>query len=290
MIDSLSDYYFFTTIVEEGSLTKAAKKLAIPKSKLSRRLALLEQSLGSQLLIRTTRRQQLTENGLLLFQSCKPHVDALHDLDLLIGEAAVKVQGKLKLLLPLEFFNTVIGTLITDFALAYPDIEIHCHHYHQAYPEFDHQYDLVFVLHENDLPSSNWIGRTLLSFSQSIYTAKNSNQHQLASLSELAKLKVISANEDEKWLFRFPGEVQAITPNIAMVLSSPEMRVEACQREIGLIKLPDYIGNNLKQIRPLKTEKPLIAQQLTLLYQSRKLPAKTRMFLDYFQSKIGCLS
>lgn len=290
MIDSLSDYYFFVTIVEEGSLTKAAKKLAIPKSKLSRRLALLEQTLGSQLLIRTTRRQQLTENGLLLFQKCKPHVDALHDIEALIGEAAFKVKGKLKLLLPLEFFNTVIGALITDFALAYPDIEIHCHHYHQAYPDFDHQYDLVFVLHENDLPSSNWIGRTLLSFSQSIYTAEQSDIQQVTTLAEVAKLNVIAANEEEKWLFRTKENLAVIKPNIIMVLSSPEMRVEACQREIGLIKLPDYIGNNLKQISPLKTEKPLIAQQLTLLYQSRKLPAKTRMFLDYFQSKIGCLS
>ncbi len=290
MINSLSDYYFFVTIVEEGSLTKAAKKLAIPKSKLSRRLALLEQTLGSQLLIRTTRRQQLTENGLLLFQTCKPHVDALHDIEALIGEAAFKVKGKLKLLLPLEFFNTVIGALITDFALAYPDIEIHCHHYHQAYPDFDHQYDLVFVLHENDLPSSNWIGRTLLSFSQSIYTAEQSDKQQITTLAELTKLNVIASNEEEKWLFRTKENVEAIKPNIIMVLSSPEMRVEACQREIGLIKLPDYIGNNLKKIAPVKTEKPLIAQQLTLLYQSRKLPAKTRMFLDYFQSKIGCLS
>lgn len=260
----------------------------MPKSKLSRRLALLEHQLGSQLLARTTRRQQLTEQGLLLLQTCKPHIEALYDIDTFIGASASTVKGKLKLLLPQEFFNTVISSLITDFAAKYPELEIHCHQYDKAYPEFDHQYDLVFVLHENELPNSNWIGRTLLSFSQSIYTS--ANREKAKDLPTITNQPVIAATEREQWLFRSASGIETISPNITMVLSSPEMRVEACKRSIGLTKLPDYIGKNNREIRAIPTAHTLIAQQLTLLYQSRKLPAKTRMFLDYFQSNIGCFS
>jgi len=290
LIDALSNYLFFVTVVEAGSLTKAAKRLRLPKSKVSRRLAQLEQQLGSQLLIRTTRKQQLTESGLLLYQSCKPHVEALNGMEQLVSDATTKIRGKLSLLLPLEFFNKVISTIITNFAYQYPDIEIHCQHYSATYPEFDYQYDLVFVLHERQLPTSNWIGKNLLSFPQSIYVAKENHKHNDISIQQLNREKAILSTPDEQWFFRDDEQLHVCTPDLAMVLSSPEMRVQACQRNIGLIKLPDYIGSNNTKIKQVIMNKPLAAQQLTLLYQSRNIPVKTRMFLDYFQSNIGCLT
>jgi len=289
LIDALSGYLLFVTIVEEGSLTLAAKKLQMPKSKVSRRLASLEQALGSQLLIRTTRKQQLTESGLLLYQSSKPHIAALSDIETLIDDAETKVKGKLSLLLPLEFFNKVISSLIIDFALTYPEIEIHCHHYSTIYPDFNHQYDLVFVLHEQELPNSNWIGKTLLSFPQSIYAATDGKLTNGVDSKQILAERAVLATENEQWLFRNHGQVQIVEPKLALVFSSTEMRVQACQRAMGLLKLPDYIGKNSPGIEPIRLKLPVVAQQLTLLYQSRNIPTKTRVFLDYFQSKIGCL-
>nr|WP_277601493.1 LysR family transcriptional regulator [Thalassotalea sp. G2M2-11] len=286
----MEHYAFFTVIVEEGSMTNAAARLGIPKSKLSRRLAVLEQQLGTQLLIRTTRAQHLTESGLLLYQHCKPHVDALFDAQHLVNDAVSSVKGKLSLLLPLEFFNKVIGQLITDFALAYPAVEIHCHHYSQYQPDIDYQYDLVFVLHEQPLPSSQWIAKTLLSFPQSIYCGQGYSHLRCTALNDLTKQQAIVAKPKEAWLFRQNNKTLVISPKTAMMLSSPEMRVQACQQGIGLLKLPDYIGKADHKLRSVKLPHALVALQLSLLYQNRTIAAKTRVFLDYFQSKIGCLS
>lgn len=290
MVDAINDYLYFVTIVEQGSITQAAQVLSIPKSKLSRRLALLEQQLGSQLLIRTTRKQQLTESGLTLYQACKPHVEALNVMEELVHNTQNKVKGRLKILLPLEFFNKVISALITEFAFQYPDLEIHCHHYSSAYPEFDHQYDLVFVLHEQTLPASNWIGKTLLSFPQSIYVNKSHDINNNKKLETLHNYRAIASAENEQWLFRDKDSVQVFSPNITMVLSSNEMRLEACQRGMGIVKLPDYIGKNNQGIKAFTIDGKVMAQQLSILFQSRSIPAKTRTFLDYFQSKLGCLT
>jgi len=290
LIDAYNGYLFFVTIVEQGSITHAAQTLGVPKSKLSRRLALLEQQLGSQLLIRTTRRQQLTETGLLLYQACKPHVEALNDMEELVQDTQNKIKGKLSILLPLEFFNKVISALVVDFAFKYPEIEIHCQHYSETYPDFDHQHDLVFVLHEDTLPTSNWVGKTLLSFSQSIYGHESVLTVKNVKIEQLSLKKAILSNENERWIFRNKSSIQTISPNLVMVLSSAEMRIEACQRGIGLLKLPDYIGKNNNELTPLNLNCPVVAQQLTVLFQSRSVPAKTRKFLDYFQSNIGCLS
>jgi len=285
----LDNYLIFISIVECGSLTAAAERLAIPKSKLSRKLALLEKRLNCQLLIRTTRRQHLTDTGLALYQSVKPHIEALVGVEEMINSINVEPKGKLNILLPLEFFNQVIGSLITKFAVQYPDIVITCQHYSEQYPEFDHQFDLVFVLHENTLPTSNWIGRTLLSFPQAIYAGNNLHSYS-TNVSDLESEFAIVANENEQWYFRLDDSSKIITPKIGMVLSSPEMRVSAAQRNIGLVKLPNYIGDNSAGLITIPLPHQVVAQQLTLLYQSRNVPAKTRIFLDYFQSHIGSLS
>jgi DNA-binding transcriptional LysR family regulator len=290
LIDAFNGYFYFVKIVEQGSITKASQVLSIPKSKLSRRLALLEQELGSQLLIRTTRKQELTESGLLLYQACKPHIEALSVMENLVHDTQNKVKGKLSILLPLEFFNKVISALITEFAFQYPNIEIHCQHYSSIYPEFDHQYDLVFVLHEEALPTSNWVGKTLLSFPQSIYVNKSQVAGFSRTVEELVNHRAIASSENEQWLFRNKDSVQVFLPNITMVLSSNEMRLEACQRGMGIVKLPDYIGRNNQKIQSLNIDEKVMAQQLTILFQSRNIPAKTRTFLDYFQSKLGCLT
>jgi DNA-binding transcriptional LysR family regulator len=231
---------------------------------------LLEQQLGSQLLIRTTKRQQLTESGLLLYQACKPHVDALNAMEAIINDNQNNVKRKLRILLPLEFFNQVISALITKFAVLYPDVEIHCHHYSTTYPDldhqFDHQFDLVFVLHEESLLVSNWIGKTLLSFPQSIYSGLKSKLTDGCEINDLKNYRVLLSSENEQWLFRDKENIQVLSGDIAMILSSAEMRIEACQREIGLVKLPDYIVKNNVKMRAVSLNRQVVAQQLTILY------------------------
>jgi DNA-binding transcriptional LysR family regulator len=290
---NLDDLSFFLTIVEAGSLTLAAKWLSIPKSKLSRRLAQLEEELGSQLLVRTTRKQQLTESGQLLYQSCKPHIEALKSAEVAISDFIETPKGKLKILLPLEFFNKVMAELITEFAILYPEISVHCEHYSRSIPEQDLSYDLIFVLHEQALPESNWIGKTLLSFPQSIYAAKSLALSCCTTPEELTQYPCILSEENQSWLFRGKTNIEIVQPKPHMILASPEMRLSAVKRNLGIVKLPDYVVSEEQQqnnIERLSFTKPPVAQQLTVLYQSRSIVKKTRVFLDFFQSNIGCLS
>jgi len=304
MLTNLDDLYLFVTLVEEGSFTLAAQKMTMPKSTLSRRLAQLEHKLGSELLVRTTRNQELTESGRLLYGAAKEHVEALSKIEEEVGSIIHQPQGQLNILLPLEFFNRIISTLITDFITLYPKIHISCQHYSGEIPDFNPQFDLCFVLHEQLLPASNWISKTLLSFSQSIYAPKNFDSNMINSAEDLAAHNCILAQPSQPWLFRDNDKVQAVYVKGQVTLSSPEMRQQAAEKGLGLCKLPDYIlqqdtklsdnqsknqDNNQSQLKRICLDKQPIAQQLSVLYQSRKIPVKTRTFLDYFQSNIGKL-
>jgi len=288
-IDNLS---LFLSIVEAGSLTGAAKVLSLPKSKLSRRLALLESEMGSQLLVRTTRSQQLTEIGEQLYRSCKPHVEALKAAETNISDFISLPKGKLKILLPLEFFNQVMAELITEFAMLYPDISVHCQHYSEEIPAHDLTFDLIFVLHEQSLPPSNWVAKPLLSFPQAIYASVKNKIVKRIDAQQLLDHNCILSQENQQWLFRGNKNTEVIEPNSFMVLSSPEMRLAAVKRNLGIAKLPEYLINADREIALIKRVSLVnapVAQQLSVLYQSRSIAKKTRVFLDFFQSNIGCL-
>jgi len=287
---NLDDLYMFVVLVESGSFTLAAKKLNMPKSKLSRHLVQLEKSLATQLLIRTTRSQEFTQSGQLLYQKCKPHIEALSKVEEEVGSFISEPKGQLNILLPLEFFNRIISELITDFAKQYPKISLTCSHYSGAMPEINHSIDLTFVLHETPLTTSTWIGKTLLSFPQSLFSSIDYDCSKLSKPENLTGESCILANPREQWLFRDKERLQAVPIDGRIVLPSPEMRLEAMQRGLGIVKLPDYTCQSNTKIKKIKLTKDPVAQQLSVLYQSRSIPLKTRAFLDFFQNNIGRLS
>lgn len=286
----LDDLSMFVSLAEAGSFTLAAKQLNIPKSKLSRHLVQLEQTIGSQLLIRSTRKQQLTESGQLLYQASKSHIDALRSVEEEIGSFINEPKGQLNILLPLEFFNQIISELLTDFAKRYPKIALNCSHYSGAIPANDLHYDLTFVLHESDLPASNWIAKTLLSFPQSIFAGSEFENDRLLEPSDLMHFPCILSEQQELWLFRDGEVLQSVAVEGRASFSSPTMRLQAVIQNLGITKLPDYSCQKECHLQRLNLSKPPVALQLSVLYQSRAIPIKTRVFLDFFQSQLGRLS
>ena len=73
-MQDLNDLYYFAKVAEKGSFAAAARSLGLPKSRLSRRGAMLEAALGVRLLQRTTRRLALTEVGKLYFRHAQNEI------------------------------------------------------------------------------------------------------------------------------------------------------------------------------------------------------------------------
>src|SRR5690242_15132580 len=69
-VDDLNDLFYFVKVVEHGGFTQAGRALNMPKSKLSRRIAGLEERYGVRLLQRSTRHFSVTETGREFYQHC----------------------------------------------------------------------------------------------------------------------------------------------------------------------------------------------------------------------------
>ena len=70
-MQDLNDLYYYVQVVDYGGLAPAGRALGIPKSKLSRRIALLEERLGVRLIQRSTRRFVVSEIGQTYYEHCK---------------------------------------------------------------------------------------------------------------------------------------------------------------------------------------------------------------------------
>ncbi len=111
-------------IVDAGNLSKAARKLKMSRANISYHLTQFEQSLGLQLLRRTTRRVEPTEVGLKLYQ----HGCIIRD-ELLAARESVDtlgrgLHGSVRLSLPTGFGHLVMSDWMIEFKRAYPDIAL----------------------------------------------------------------------------------------------------------------------------------------------------------------------
>ena len=111
-------------IVDKGSFTAAAQELGMTKATVSRRIAELEQRLGARLLYRSTRQLTLTEAGEQYYLRCSKAVEELAQAELMLSASQQEVTGTLKLAVPIETGQLVVGRLVANFLQAYPGMKV----------------------------------------------------------------------------------------------------------------------------------------------------------------------
>jgi DNA-binding transcriptional LysR family regulator len=114
----------FVEVADAGGITAAARRLGLPKSIVSRRLARLEEDLGVQLLARTTRGAALTEAGVTFrdhaARACA-EIDTAKETMLPAGE----LRGRLRIAAPLTFGATHLAPVLAEMARRHPRLHIH---------------------------------------------------------------------------------------------------------------------------------------------------------------------
>ncbi|MGY2290565.1 LysR family transcriptional regulator [Pseudomonas sp. SDO528_S397] len=120
----LDDLAIFVQIVRSGSFSLASKKLDMPANTLSRRLASLEQLMGTPLLLRSTRALRCTAAGELLYQHSCASIDALHATVASIQQLDGEPRGKARVHVSTSFFEYSDTHFLQVFLDKYPALEL----------------------------------------------------------------------------------------------------------------------------------------------------------------------
>lgn len=122
--DRLEDMLSFTAVARALSFADAARELGISASALSRRIARLEDVLGTALLRRTTRHVSLTEAGTLYLERCTDVLTRVEDAEALVSGLAGEPRGRLRVAVPNLFGQLQVAPLLPDFLRRYPRIAL----------------------------------------------------------------------------------------------------------------------------------------------------------------------
>ncbi|SFC66793.1 transcriptional regulator, LysR family [Polaromonas sp. OV174] len=123
-MQDLNDMLYFAEVVERGGFAAAGRALGVPKSRLSRRVAELEERLGVRLLQRTTRKLSLTEVGEIYLRHCS----AMRDEALAAAEAVAQMQveprGTLRISCPVTLAQSTLGYLVPRYMALHPHVKL----------------------------------------------------------------------------------------------------------------------------------------------------------------------
>ena len=123
-MDKFSNIQALVTVVETGSFSKAAERLGIAKSVVSRRVSALEDDLGVQLLRRTTRSLSLTDPGRQFHQRATQILCDLNDAEQSIADASAAPRGRIRLAAPLSFGLHHLSAALNAFLDDHADVQI----------------------------------------------------------------------------------------------------------------------------------------------------------------------
>ena len=123
-MDRLTATRVFVTVVEQGSLTRAAEALDMSTAMVSRYLAALEGWLEARLLHRTTRRISLTDAGESALASCRQLLDSAEDIESVAQAAGREASGRLRVASSPSFAEAQLAVALVEFQRLHPKVSI----------------------------------------------------------------------------------------------------------------------------------------------------------------------
>lgn len=123
-MQDLNDLFYFAKVVEAGGFAAAGRVLGIPKSRLSRRIAELEERLGARLLQRTTRQLKLTAVGERYLRHCQAMLLEAEMADEAVASMSSEPRGRLRVSSPVGLAHEMLPGVISRFLEKYPQVQL----------------------------------------------------------------------------------------------------------------------------------------------------------------------
>lgn len=123
-MQDLNDLYYFVQVVEHAGFAAAGRALGIAKSKLSRRVALLEERLGVRLIQRSSRHFQITEVGQQYFEHCRAMLVEADAAQQAIESVRAEPCGIIRLTCPVGLLHFHVGAMLAEFMQQFPKVTV----------------------------------------------------------------------------------------------------------------------------------------------------------------------
>ena len=160
-MQDLNDLWYFVQVVDNGGFSPASRVIGIPKSRLSRRIALLEESLETRLIQRSTRSFTVTEAGQIFYRHCKAMIIEAEAAQEAINSLRAEPRGLIRLSCPIALLHVHIGEMLAKFMALYPQVTVQLEETNRQVDVLNENVDLAVRVRPLPLDDSDLVMRKL---------------------------------------------------------------------------------------------------------------------------------
>lgn len=278
----LNDIRLFVAVVQAGSLTKASELLAIPKSRLSRRLTELENALGTSLLDRGKRGVSLNEIGMTFFRQAQEMLSvAQRAVDGVQGNLT-QPNGLVRVSVSNDIYHEFIAPHLGGFLRQYPDIRLDVQIHNEKINMIQDGFDLA--LRVGAIENENVVARKLTTLKVGIFAHKDylNDYPPISHPSDLNRHPQLVKMHTPPWLFRHKDQQVQAAENRRVFCNYFHLVARLIDEKIGVGMLPHFHSLLRPDFVQLLPEWQLPETELSLIYyKNRSNIVAIKALMDY---------
>jgi DNA-binding transcriptional LysR family regulator len=282
----------FVAAVESGSFTAAAGRLGYSPKLVSKYIAQLESRLGARLLHRTTRTLSLTGAGRRYYARCTDLIRELEDMEHELRRDDAGLSGTLRIAAPSSFGEFYVRPVVSAFRRRHPGLTIDLRLSDRFVDLAEDGFDLAIRI--GRLDASGLIARRLMktelwAVAASDYLARNGAPAAPGDLTRHNCICDSNVRGSGAWHFTRNGRTCKTTVRSNFLVNSAKVVRDLAIAGDGIGLCPDFIvapdieAGSL--VRVLPGHRSRILDISAVYLESRHMPAKVRMLLDYLAGR-----
>lgn len=290
-MQDLNDLFYFVQVVDHGSYAAAARALALPRSRLSRRIMTLEERLGIRLIQRSTRKLTITDIGQEYYRHCVAMLVEAEAAQEVIDRSRSGPQGLIRLSAPPALVCFELGPMLGRYMAANPLVTVELDSTSRRVDVIGEAIDIAFRVRFPPMEDSDLTLRVLGDSAQQIVASPDliSQRPQTVKPADLALLPSLDLNQPSRhhaWNLEGPNHAQVrIRHTPRLVTDDMSQLLHAAVEGIGVVQLPVMVAADAIQAGTIVDLLPKwrpVAGSVQAIFPSRRgLLPSVRSLIDF---------
>lgn len=288
----IENIQIFTRVAEMSSFTQAAEALNLPKASVSNAVQQLESKLETRLLHRTTRKVQLTQDGVAFYERSKDLIADADELQSMFQMPhASSLRGRVRIDMSSGFMRLVVMPQLPGLIQVHPNLSVEISSTERIVDLVSEGFDCV--LRTGKMHDTSLIARPVgqlrqINCATPAYMAAHEPLNNLADLAQHQLVHFANTLGAKSMGFEYvdvDGNNQSLAMKGAVTVNSADAYLSACLAGMGIIQAPyfcvkDYLKQGIMvQVLPQFNAAPM---PVTLLYANRRnLSKRVRVVMDW---------
>lgn len=291
---SLSDLRLYSQVVKHASFVKAARAFNLAQTTVSKRIAILEKSLGVKLLLRTTRSVRMTDEGLKVFQWTQKILETINDMqeDLAVDQG--ELRGPIRISASSRLGRDYVAPVLSKLKWRYPGIDVWLEIMDRRIDLMTEEFHLDVRAGNADEP--NVIGHRIVQSSRILcaapsYLDKHGSPKNFTEVRQHQCLLFRDRNEPfGVWTLKGPNGYEDVRVTGELASNDNDVVLKWAQDGHGILIIADWCvaeileKGKLKRILP-NWHQPVDVWAISTLRTNQS--AKVRIFIEYLKTEMA---